>query len=249
MTATTQAQINALIVGAKTTTQRDFTDLHRLAQPGEHLSGVIKSYQPVDEEGETLPTQTNYPQVVVENLFPRVAETLGRLFDLQFTQDRTNCEARADVVVDGAVVLADAPVTYLLFLEKQLVDLRTFVSKLPRLHEAERWSPDPDGDGWWRSEPAETVRTQKQPKTFVKWAPPSPEYTQPAQVDVFTEDVRLGTYTTVKLSGAVPAARVRELTVRVGKLIDAVKIARETANATEAVDRSARSIFDYLFAA
>ncbi len=245
---TTQAQINALLTGAKPDTERKFTDLHRQAQPGAHLGGVRRSYQPYDEEGERLPSEKNYPQVVVEGLFGQVAGVLGRLFDLQFTQDATNCVARADVRVDGVVILEDVPATYLLFLEKKLIDVRTFIRKLPKLDDAERWTLDPDGDGWYESEPAQTVRTKKVPKVFTKWTPPTPEYKQEAQVEVFTEDIGLGTWTTVKLSGAVPGARIRELDTRVGKLIDAVKLAREEANATTAVDRSAQQVFDYLFA-
>jgi hypothetical protein len=247
-TNTTQAQINALLTGAKPIADRDFTDLHRLAQPGAHLGGIRKSYAPYQDEGETLPTETNYPQVVVEQLLPRVAGVLGRLFDLQYTQDTTNCQATADLVVDGQTLLSDVPATYLLFLEKRLVDLRTFITKLPTLDEAQRWTANGDGAGWWESDPAETVRTKKVPKTFVKWEPPAPGYTQPAQVDVFTEDERLGTYTTTKLSGAMPGLRVRELKVRIQKLIDATKVARERANTTLAVDRTAQPVFDYLFA-
>lgn len=246
---TTQAQINALLTGAKPDTERKFTDLHRLAQPGPHLSGVRRSYQPYDEEGERLPTEANYPQVVVEDLFGQVGEVLGRLFDLQFTQDRTNCDARAAVEVDGRVLLEDVPATYLLFLEKKLIDLRTFIRKLPRLDDAERWHVATDhGAGWYESEPADTARTKKVPRSFVKWEPPTPEFKQDAQVEVFTEDVRLGTWTTTKLSGAVPGNRVRELDGRVTKLIDAVKVAREKANATVVTDRTARPIFEYLFA-
>jgi len=51
-------------------------------------------------------------------------------------------------------LLADVPVTYLLFLEKQLTDLRTFVDKLPVLDPSVVWLQDPSS-GDWRSEPAE----------------------------------------------------------------------------------------------
>ncbi len=248
MPTTTQATINALLQSAKPDATRKFTDLHRLAQAGAHLSGTRRSYAPYDDDGEQLPNETNYPRTVVEDLFGQVADVLGRLFQLQFTQDRTNCDARADVEVDGEVILADVPATFLLFLEKQLVDLRTFVRALPVLDDAERWHRNVDsGAGWYESEPADTARTKKVAKTFVKWQPPSPEYRQEAQVDVIQEDVRLGTWTTVKLSGAVPGARVRELDRRVQNLIDAVKVARERANSTPAVDRDAAPLFRYLF--
>ncbi len=247
-TKTTQATINALLQSAKPDATRKFTDLHRLAQVGPHLSGTRRSYKAYDEDGEQLPGEVNYPRVVVEDLLPQVADVLGRLFQLQFTQDRTNCDARADIEVDGEVILPDVPATFLLFLEKQLVDLRTFIRALPPLDDAERWNRN-EGSGttWYESDPAETVRTKKTPKTFIKWQPPTPEYRQDAQVEVIQEDVRLGTWTTVKLSGAVPGVRIRELDQRITKLIDAVKVARERANSTPAVDRTADPLFRYLF--
>jgi len=51
-------------------------------------------------------------------------------------------------------------------------------------------------------------------------------------VDVYLEDVAVGTWNIVKFSGAQPATRVRELTDRADKLQQAVKYAREQANMT-----------------
>ncbi len=245
---TTLAQINALLTGYKPRAQKNFTELHRLAQPGPHLGGVLRTYQPHDDEGETLPAERGYPQVVVESLFPDVTTVLGRLYGLQLTQDVGNTEASADIVVDGRVILADVPVTFMLFLEKQLTDLRTFITKLPVLDPARRWRSDEStANGFYVSETTQTVRTKKVPRTYVKWEPPTPEYTQPAQVEVFHEDVALGTWDTTALSGAVPAKTVRELTRRVDTLIEAVKLARELANSQVVVDRDAAPLFAYLF--
>ncbi len=246
---TTLAQINALLTGAKTQTERDFTDLHRLCQPGPHLHGIRKTYLPVDEEGERLPAEENLPQHVVEDLLDDAVKVLGRLWNLQFTQDHANQHATADVIVDGQPVLTDVPVTYLLFLEKQLVHLRTFIRKLPVLDPTERWHVDQDdAGGWYLSAPAETVRTKKVLRNHIRWEPPTADYDQPAQVDTYAEDQRVGTYTTVKLSGAVPAARVKTLAGRVERLIDAVKVAREQANSIPVTDRSATPVFEFLFA-
>jgi hypothetical protein len=246
---TTLAQINALLAGYKPTATRELTDLHRLAQPGPHLSGVLRSYQPHDDEGEHLPAERQYPQVVVEALFTDVTRVVGRLFSLQLTQDVGNTEARADIAIGDRVLMRDVPVTFMLFLEKQLTDLRTFIGKLPVLDPSKRWEVDESAAaGFYRAEPAGTVRTKKVAKTFVKWEPPTPAYTQPAQVEVIQEDVALGTWTTVALSGAVPAARVKLLMRRISALIEAVKLARETANAMTVTDQSAAPLFAYLFA-
>jgi hypothetical protein len=158
--------------------------------------------------------------------------------------DVGNTEARADVVVDGAAVLQNVPVTYLLWLDKQLTDLRTFVDKLPSLDPSDSWSWD-DGRGCYASEPVQTVRSKKVPRNHVL-ADATEKH--PAQVQVFNEDVPAGTWTTVKLSGALPPAQIREYRSRVVRLQDAVKVAREQANATEVTARRAgEAVLGYLF--
>jgi hypothetical protein len=174
----------------------------------------------------------------------KTADTLTRLFDVTATKDFANCAATADVSVDGTVLLADVPVTYLLFLEKQLTDLHTFVKKLPVLDAAESWVQDASSDSW-KTEPVQTYRTKRVPRNHVK-----AEATEkhPAQVEVYYEDVTIGYWTTVKFSGALPARRVNELLDRVEKVQQAVKFAREEANGTEVEDRRVGdAVFGYLF--
>jgi len=135
-------------------------------------------------------------------------------------------------------------VSYLLFLEKQLVDLHTFVKKLPVLDAAESWSRDESTDSW-RTEPVRTVKTKKVPRNHVK-AKATDKH--PAQVEVYYEDVPVGYWTTVKFSGALPARRVNELLDRIATLQTAVKFAREEANGAEVTDqRIGEAVFGYLF--
>ena len=160
------------------------------------------------------------------------------------TKDWANRTACADVTVDGQLLLAQVPVPYLLFLEKQLTDLSAFVRKLPVLDAAESWNLDPSTDAW-KTEQVRTIRTRKVPRNHVK-----AEATEnhPAQVEVYYEDVPVGYWTTVKFSGALPARRVNELRERVEKLQQAVKFAREEANAAEVTDqRMGEAVFGYLF--
>lgn len=179
-----------------------------------------------------------------EDVLRTTAATLSRLFDVTATKDWANTEARADVVVDGRTLVADVPVTYLLFLEKQLTDLRTFVRKLPVLDAAEAWNHDASTDSW-KTEVVRTIRTKKVPRNHVK-----AEATEkhPAQVEVYYEDIAVGYWTTVKFSGALPARRVNELLERVEKLQQAVQFAREEANGSEVTDRRVGdAVFGYLF--
>jgi hypothetical protein len=149
------------------------------------------------------------------------------------------------VIVDGKPLLRDVPVTYLLFLEKQLVDLHTFVKKLPVLDASETWALDPSAD-CFATEPVQTVKTKKVPRNHVK-AEATDKH--PAQVEVYHEDVVVGYWKTVKFSGALPAKRVNELLDRVERLQQAVKFAREEAN-NQAVEEQkvGRTVLSYLFA-
>jgi len=237
-------QIIAVEKSVKSGALRDLTDAHHSLQKPSLLAGISRTYQPKDEEGEQLPPESTRVQVKAEDVLRDTAKTLTRLFDVTATKDWANCDAKADVKVDGETVLHDVPVSYLLFLEKQLVDLHTFVKKLPVLDAAESWSFDDSADTW-RTDQVRTIRTKKVPRNHVK-----AEATEkhPAQVEVYYEDVAIGYWTTVKFSGALPARRINELLERVEKLQQAVKFAREEANGAEVSDRRAGDVvFRYLF--
>jgi hypothetical protein len=236
-------QIIAVEKGVKSKSSQELSQALHDLQKASLLSGISRTYQAKDEEGEQLPPESTRVQVQAEDVLRSTATALTRLFDVTATKDWANCEARADVVVGGTTLLRDVPVTYLLFLEKQLAELYAFVRKLPKLDAAEAWSQDPSTDTW-RTDPVRTVRTKKVPRNHVK-AEATPEH--PAQVEMYFEDVPVGYWTTVKFSGALPARRVNELVDRVEKLQNAVKFAREAANSAEVTDRSVGSVvFDYL---
>ena len=237
-------QIIAIEKGVKSASFQELTDAHHLLQKPSLLAGLSRTYQPKDEEGEQFPPEFTRVQASAETVLKDTARILTKLFDVTAAKDWANCQARADVVVDGRTLAADVPATYLLFLEKQLVDLHTFVRKLPALDPSETWAFDPSADAYV-TEPVQTAKTKKVPRNHVK-----AEATEkhPAQVETYMEDVIVGYWKTVKFSGALPAARVKELLDRVEKLQEAVKFAREEANSAEAADRRiGQGLFGYLF--
>ncbi|NUS14039.1 MAG: hypothetical protein HOY69_21975 [Streptomyces sp.] len=237
-------QIIAVEKGVKTKAQQELTSAQRDLQKPALLSGISRTYQPKDEEGEQLPPESTRVQVQAEGVLRSAVAALTRLFDVTATKDWANCEARADVTVDGRAVVTAVPVSYLLFLEKQLTELHGFVRRLPVLDAAESWSQDPSTDAW-KTEPVRTIRTRKVPRNHVK-----AEATEnhPAQVEVYYEDVPIGYWTTVKFSGALPARRVNELLDRIERLQTAVKFAREEANGAEVADqRVGEAVLGYVF--
>jgi hypothetical protein len=238
-------QIIAVEKGAKSRTQRELTDAYHRIQKPALLAGISRTYRPRDEEGETLPPESTRVQVKAEAVLRDAAEALTRLFDVVATKEWGNTQAAADVVVDGTTIITQVPVPYLLFLEKQLTDLKTFIDKLPTLDAAETWTFDESQDVW-RSDEVETARTKKIPRNHVKYEATDKH---PAQVEMYYEDIVVGTWTKVAFSGALPARRVNELRDRVNMLQDAVRQARETANGIEVEDRRVgAAIFAYLLA-
>jgi hypothetical protein len=241
-------QIVAIEKGVKSRAQQDFTQAHRLLETKTaQLNGLARTYQPVADDGEKFPPESTRVQINVPMILNDVKEKLTRLFDVTLTKDVSNCKARADILIDGAVLAPQVPVTYLLFLEKELTDIHTFVSKLPVLDQAETWSYDENVDAY-ATPPTKTVKTKKIPRNHVKWTPPDPSFTQPAQVEIFTEDVVVGYWTSVKYSGALRRSEVVGMQSRVIKLMEAVKKAREIANTLTVTDQTIGGvIFDYVF--
>jgi hypothetical protein len=237
-------QAIALVKGEKTRAENEFTKQLRLLTKTEPMSGISRTYRPKDDDGDIYPDESTSVQFRVEDVLSAVAQGLTRLFDLTAVLETGNTVAVADVVVDGHVLLSKVPVTYLLFLEKKLTDLNTFVASIPTLDPAQTWTID-EVTGNFRSASTQTVKTKKIPRNHVK-AEATDKH--PAQVEMYTEDVVVGYWTTTKFSGASTSTRANQLLDKVRKLQDAVKTAREQANSIEVRDvRYGATIFDYLF--
>jgi hypothetical protein len=222
-------QIIAIQAGKKSQAKETLTEAYHLLKKPELLNGLVRTYQPRDEGGEMLPDERKAVQVKVNDLISKVTADLTEMFDVVATQDWANCQAKADIVVDGRKLLAGVPVTHLLFLEKQLVDLRTFIDTLPVLDASEEWEYKPEAD-CYVSRPTRYNRSKKVPKNHIKYEATKEH---PAQVEMYMEDVWVGTWTATKFSGAMPAAARKAMLERVRKLLDAVKSAREEANGLE----------------
>jgi hypothetical protein len=237
-------QIIAIEKTVKSQSLRELTDAHKLLQKDSLLAGIARSYRSRDDEGESYPPESTRVQVRAEEMIDKTVDILVKLFDVTATKDWSNGDARANVVIDGETLLENVPVTYLLFLEKQLTDLHTFIKNLPTLDPSELWIYD-NASNAWATEPVQTSKTKKIPRNHVK-SEATKEH--PAQVEVYYEDVVVGNWQTIKYSGAMPAARVAELVERVRKLQDAVKFAREEANTLEVKEQKVgERLFNYLF--
>lgn len=241
-------QLLAIEKGVASAAQRALTDVYHLAQKAVIFTGLSRVYTPKDDDGDRLPSESTRVQQTVAGLIRDITPRMIRWLNVEWEKDTTNMLAEADVVVDGATLIADAPVPYLLWLEKRLTDLRTFVEKWPTLDPAEAWVVDPT-TGLYATPAQETTRSQKQLRALVKYDATDKH---PAQTETYSVDVPVGTWATTKLSGGVSQAEKSAALDRVDKLLAAVRSAREKANGIEVPTVTVgpgQVITDYVFGA
>lgn len=247
MASTALHKIIAVTKGVEAQFHADFTAAHHLLQKADPLSGLSRTYAPINDDptgAEQLPPESKRLQVRTAEVLGHVERMLTRVLDVTATKAVGNTRAKANLTVDGHVVARDLPAQYLLDLEKRVVNLRTFVAKLPVLDPAEKWQYDEAVDAQ-ATDPTVTVRTRKVPRNHVV-APATDKH--PAQVQVYHEDVPVGRWTTIRYSGALPARDVAAMLERLAKLGEAAKVARETANSVAVDDVTpGAAILDYLF--
>lgn len=238
-------QVVATVSGKKTAAEKALTEAYHLAQKPELFTGLTRTYTPNTEGGDTKPPERKVPQYRVKDLYRKVEGDLVEMFDGVATQDYSNCKARADVVVDGKVVIAQAPVTYLLFVEKQLTSLKNFVEKLPIRDGGDDWTYQAEAD-LFVTPTTQSQVTAKVQEPIVLF-PATDKH--PAQTQLITKDVVTGSWSNRKSSGAIARQEQEQMLDRLKKLSEAVKVAREEANHIEAESvRVGGAILDFVFA-
>jgi len=244
--ATRLNQLLAIDKTQQAETKSVVTKSHHALQTSSKTVGIHRSYQPLDEaDTDRLPDEGTLVQVRAGEEIQRVRKAWGDLMDVTAKKDWTNQSANADVVLsDGTVLVEGAPTTFLLWLEKRLEDIYTYVSKIPELNPGIEWEYDPNTDTY-RSKPTETARNKKEPRV-VTLAPSTDKH--PAQTQLLMEDKRVGTFTTTHFSGGMPRKDIQALKERVREVAKASKQAREQANLVDVDDiEVADRVLDYIF--
>jgi hypothetical protein len=242
-------KLHEVVPARKTVKARSYsqlTGLHKKAQKGDLYNGLNREFKPLDDDGETFPPESKKVTVSADDVLKQVAKIMAPAMDIEATVECGNASgiAKATVVVDGQTILSDVPATLLLYVEKQLSDLRTFLDKMPVLDEAKDWTKDPNSKVF-RSETAVTHKTKKVQKPIVLY---DATEEHPAQTQLITEDIIIGHWHTTYLSGAMPIPEKEAVLERLEKLLYAVKKARSEANDVR-VERQeiAGAFFGYLF--
>lgn len=224
-------QVIAIEKGVKSRAYADISALDKAAQKEELFNGFTKTYEKKADDGEDFPQERKRVQYVVPDVLKNTERLMTEMFTVEARKDWSNMVAKGNVVVDGVTLLPDAPVSFLLFLEKQLTDLRTLVGRLPVLDAAEDWTKDANS-GLFKSNEIRTHRTKKVQKPIVLYDATNEH---PAQTQLITEDDVVGYWVQVKQSGAMPKPDKDVVLQNIEKVLVAVKTAREEANNTEEV--------------
>lgn len=201
----------------------------------DHFLGRTKVYTPFDEaKANEVESETKHVDTTVRAKLDYVMSQVVPYFDATAQVDATNQKAVADVLVRGAVLLKSVPSTTLLWLETELKGLRDLADAVPTLAPGKAYDAAADlGDNIWRQRDQEVAfRTAKviQHKVLV-----APTAQHPAQIEKWTEDVKVGKMVTQSWFGLMSVHEKSELLGRIDELMVAVKAARQRANSTEVV--------------
>lgn len=209
-----------------------------------HFQSQIRRYQAIDENGESLPDENQEMVTTVPKKLEWTQKVVAKYLDALASKEVSNTVASGVIEIDGKPIIERAlPATLLLALEGKLKQLREVYNAIPTLDPGEQWNWD-DKTRTYESAPTKSFRTKKVMKNHVK-APATDKH--PAQVDVYTEDVQVGSWTTRKWSGALTPSQKADLLERIDELIQAVKRARQRANDCEAAKINiADTLFKYI---
>lgn len=237
-------QVVSIEKSTKSRTQSELSKLHHQSQKSDLYNGLLKSYIPKDEDGELLPNEEKRVQNIVQDDLIRLQEIMSELLDITAIKDYGNCVAFADLIVDGVKVLEKVPSTYLIFLEKQMILIKTFIDKLPELDPSDEWVLD-NNVNLFKTKPYETHRTKKTSRPIVLYGATDKHA---AQTQLITEDILVGYWRQVKSSGAMKSNDKRKMLKNVDQLSDAIKSARAQANCCNVEEiKVGNKLFNYIF--
>ena len=214
----------------------------KVLEKPEHFTRVVATKEFFDTAESHL-NQTETKDMVT-TVSDRLTYFFGRPFinmmDLSLQKDATNQVAKADLIVNGSVLLKGVPATALLAWESKFDALRRVLLKVPTLPPGPVWEEDDQENGLWRTaEPQVTFTTKKTMKP-VELSPATKEH--PAQVDKVFEDIPVAKVTKTVWSGMWTSRQKADGLARLDALLIAIKKARQRANRTEVLKPKAGQI-------
>lgn len=244
------------LLAAEKTPNSAWNELHegtlkKFKNPTHFFDGHSKSLAMIAEgpESVAIEAQAREEKPVTTTVYDTLEYALdifAKAEDLQFQKNKTNQKATGTVMWDGKPLLIDMPIDELLGLEARLTKMRQLFIEIPTLDATKHWEPATDiGNHVWQLKHAES--TTKTEKVTVPVIMKDATKEHPAQVAAVNKDVVIGTFKTMKRSGAATALQKAEAMKRIDDLLVEIKQARMRANATEVENgHVAKKIVDLL---
>lgn len=214
----------------------------------EHFIGKHTIYKALTE-GDTDGEGEEASKEIVDTALGKLRHCfsiINKAIDVTATKDATNQLAHAEIIIDGKALTTPLPATTLLTLEKKIKQWLDVLLQIPTLAPGRVWVLDATkGPNIYRDEaPEARYRTKKviQHKILVE-----PTTHHPAQVEKWSEDVRVGKLTDTSWSSMMSPAEKSQIITRATELLAAVKQARQRANTQEVVQVDvAKTLTDFI---
>lgn len=210
----------------------------------DHFIGHTKTTTFFDENRQQENTREEKALVTtVDDKLSHVRKHVSAYLDVFGQKEWSNTGAKADLIVDGHVLLSNVPATLLLGLESRLKTLRAVYQNIPTLAPGVPWELDTSqGSGVFVNPTADArFKTEKQ----LKWEVMVPATDKhPAQVEKWAADVPIARVEQQNWSGMWTPAKKAAVLARIDNLVGAVKQARQRANEAEVIGQK---ISDVLF--
>ena len=215
----------------ESTVKRTIGDVSRLFGKAELFTSAQKNLTMFadDRQNENTSERKEMSNNVEDLIAIVLKECVVRYYDATLQKELANQKAKADLIVDGNVIMSGLPATFLLGLETKLKALKSVFELIPVLPPGVTWDEAPElGKGVYKAKyPTEAMKTAKAFK-FQIIVPATEKF--PAQAEKWEEAVPVGKYITTVQSSMMSAARKAVIINKVEKLIAGAKQARQRAN-------------------
>lgn len=214
----------------------------------DHFDGLTKTYHPFDDnEMNELPPEIKEIVTTVGDKLAYTSKALIAGIEAHLSKEETNASntAKAELIIDK-ISFGELSATSLLALEQHVSLIRNIILSIPTLDPTKQWTKDDsEGKGIYKTSAEVNYRTTKR-QVPITLAKATTEH--PAQVQLLTEDTRVGKYETVYSSGKVTPKLKSNMLEKVDSVMAGVKRARTRANNIDVVKCDVgKKIVDYIF--
>jgi len=244
-------ELLAVDANLKGQAQKCRTELQSTLEKKRHLfAQKLVTFTPLAEGAPAETREQSDIQTTVKKEVEWLSNIIKKAVDASYAIDVANTTAKADVVLeDGTTLLKDVPATALLQLEKRVKEISEFIHTIPTLDPAKGFEQDMSREaGIYKAREVLKSSTQKvqEPLTL---SPATKEH--PAQVQLVTKDVKVGTIQELEWSSLITPALKADLLERSEALFRAITQARSRANDIEVdakTHKIGKKLLEFVFA-